>query len=235
MSSKFITLIPDPDLQDLLNLHKREIMLSMNCHAIATVQSFDSANQTVQATVNYTKTYSRMNPDGTTYDQEVPYPVLMDCPVIILGGGACSLTFPIAEGDQCLILFNDRDIDNWFEGNPPGPVATNRLHSFSDGIALIGLPDISSYDEDRALLSNGTVKLGINPETNKITAENGQSLNEVLTNLTTILSNLMTALTTAFALPAVPTAPLDPTWVASTATIVAAISAAASDIGDLLE
>jgi hypothetical protein len=155
----------NPQLADLLALVKKDTMMSLNCHAIATVQSVNTADQLLTATINYDKTY--FNDDGSSY--LVKYPILIDCPFIILGGGGATLTFPITKGDECLILFNDRDIDNWFSGATSGPVASARLHSLSDGIALIGLqPTVANYDSTRAVLQNGTTGVGVSATKVKI-------------------------------------------------------------------
>ena len=203
--------ISDPQLTDLLNLVKKDIMISLNCHAIATVQSVNTTDQILTATINYNKTY--FNDDGTPY--LVEYPVLMDCPFIILGGGGAALTFPIAKGDECVILFNDRDIDNWFSGATSGPVASARLHSLSDGLALVGLnPPIASYDPLRAVIQNGTTGVGVS--TTKVKIYNAT------TTLNTTLQLIMVqieALATA----------------TGNAGIATALSTLATQLGSLLE
>ncbi len=130
----------EPELKDVLNLLKKEILLKLNCHAIVTVQSFDKDAQTATATVNYKRTYFERDAVSGTYSPvPVNYPVMVDCPVMFLGGGNSALTFPVAKGDEALALFNDRDMDNWFAGSSGSVVATSRLHAFSDGILLVGL------------------------------------------------------------------------------------------------
>jgi hypothetical protein len=177
-----------PQLRDLLNLFKREIFLDFNCHAIAAVESFDSATQRIKAKMLYCKTVIK---DGL----EIPieYPLLVDIPMIILGGGNGRLTFPIAKGDQCLILFNDRDIDNWMAGAKSGHVASTRLHSFSDGIALIGFFKVASYDTTRVKLANGSTYVGISSSKVKV-ANSSDSLGVVLKSLTDELASLITAI-----------------------------------------
>lgn len=179
----------DLELSDVLDAWKKSIFLELNCHAIATVQSFNSSLQTVTATINYNRTYYQENGSGQMVPVQVPYPVLVDCPVIILGGGSASLTFPISPGDECLILFNDRDIDNWWAGASTGPVATGRLHSFSDGLALVGFREVSNYDTSRALLKNSTTGVGVS--TSKVKIYNASTtLNTLLQNLCTAIQNL---------------------------------------------
>lgn len=178
---------PDPDLGDLLNLHRKEIFLALNCHAVATVQSFDPETLTITATVNYQKTFFQRDSQGIYNPVLQDYPILADVPVIVLGGGNAHLTMPIQKGDQCLILFNDRDLDNWFKGALTGAVATSRMHSFSDGLALVGLHamanPISNYSAERAELRNGDANVSVGPE--KIKVINAD------TDLKTILDDLV--------------------------------------------
>ncbi len=147
----------DPSLKDVLDLMKKDILLSMNCHALATVRSVNYANQTLTATINYSKTRLVGKPDGSRVVQAEAYPVLIDCPFYVMQGGKGFVSFPIAVGDTCSILFNDRDINNWFAtGVTNQPPESQRLHAFADGIALVGLRSgirpILNYDEDRAVL-----------------------------------------------------------------------------------
>ncbi len=125
---------------DLLNLFKKDLLIGLNCHHLGTIQSFNAVDQTAKVTINYKKTFFKPNTviggiTPTTKD----YPVIVDAPVISIGGGNGMITFPIKKGDECLVLFNDRNIDNWFSGSTTSPVATGRLHSFSDAIILVGV------------------------------------------------------------------------------------------------
>ena len=204
MSGQTITLnaVPqEPSLSDLLDLLKKEIMLGLSCHHVGTIQSFNSTAMTVVATVNYTKTFFKLNTSTNQYvPVQVNYPALLDCPIVVLGGGKSNLTFPIAKGDECLLLFNDRDINNWFKtGQASSPVASSRLHAFADAFALVGVKStpnvLSAYDTARAILTNGNAKVGFNLSTNKATILNSTtSLGTLLGNLNTALSTLSTSL-----------------------------------------
>ena len=226
-----------PSLADLISQVQEDILFSINCHALGTIQSFNPNNQSATVTINYPRGYYVKQNNGSYGTVFREYPPLLNCPVIILGGGDASLTFPIKKGDQCLLLFNDRDIDNWFKGAPnTTPLASDRLHSLSDGIALVGLKrPISEYDEDHGALVWGDVKLGVGEE--KILFENATlSLLSVLTDLLTAITSLNTALSTAFAA-ATPTAgnPLNPAAVTAIAAVQTQINAVQSELGDLLE
>jgi len=187
----------EPTLRDLLDLYQKQTLLNLNCHHLGTIQSFDSSKQTAQVTINYTHTYFKIDPDSQKFiPYNVEYPIIADCPVVVIGGGTARITFPISKGDQCILLFNDRDIDTWFSsGATTAPNQTPSLHSFSDAIALVGPNNLStliqSYDSVRALITNGTVKNGINPQNNKLTLTNGtNSLNDLLQDLCTNIESL---------------------------------------------
>lgn len=188
--------IAEPNLRDVLNLHTKEVMLALNCHAVGTIQSFDSSLQTAIISINYQKTVFNQNEDAIL----MPYPLLLDCPIIVLGGGNASLTFPISQGDECLVLFNDRDIDNWFSGSSTSGPATNRLHSISDAVAIVGLHSlnhsIEGYDMTRAVLQNGSTLVGVGAALVKI-ANAETSLGVILQNLMTALTAFNTALSSA--------------------------------------
>jgi hypothetical protein len=189
---------PEYNLRDLLDLVKREVMLSLNCHALATIKSFDAEKQTVTAQILYKQAFEQRDPRTGKYGTVlVDYPVLIDCPVIIFGGGGGTLTFPIQAGDECVILFNDRDINNWFAGAANGDLESSRLHSTADGIALVGVRSLQNsladYDEERAALSyraGGVVqgKIGVK---DKILIKN------LTVDFKTQLDLLLTAINTA--------------------------------------
>ncbi len=234
-------LVPtDPQLQDLLDLVKRDIMISLACHHVGTIQNFDAAKQTAQVTINYKKTYFQRDSAGLYQPVLVNYPMLIDCPVIFLGGGEASLTMPVAKGDECIVMFNDRDIDNWFSSGQVGPVATSRLHSLSDGIALVGVRSLqnvlTAFDTTRAVLQYGTTMVGVGSTLVKI-ANNQFTLNTLLQELIGEINDLITQ-TAAITVTGVTTGP-GVSGVPANAAVIAAIStqlaATAQKIGELLE
>lgn len=237
----------EPSLADLLDLKKKETLLGLNCHHLATIQSFDADRQVATATINYKKTFIQLNPATGVYGPvQKDYPILADCPVIVLGGGAGALTFPIQPGDECIALFNDRDINNWFNGSSNSQVASPRLHSFADAIILVGVRSLANtldnYDSLRAVLRNGTTLVGVGPTLIKI-ANQTTTLNTLLQSLLTDITALNTALitlTTAMssATPATVVAQIAvPSGVATTAitAVSTSIAALATQIAGLLE
>lgn len=163
-----INIIPNnPTLKDLLDFTKKDILLSLNCHHIGTIQSFDPDLQVAQVSINYTKTFLQVDSVGNNSVTSTAYPTLLDCPVVCLGGGKGSLTFPIQAGDECLVIFNDRDLSNWFGGASGLPPNTGRLHAYTDAIALVGIRSLPNvlldYDGANVSLNYGlenTITLG---------------------------------------------------------------------------
>ena len=75
---------------------------------------------------------------------------------------------PIAEGDECLVIFNDYCIDAWWQNGGTGNVQlTKRRHDLSDGFAIFGPFSqplaLSNYNTTNAELRtlDGTVKITV--------------------------------------------------------------------------
>lgn len=183
----------DSSLSDLLMFFKQEIFMSLNCHHIGTIVKFDPDKQVCQATINYKKTCYRNNANGQQETYYEDYAILIDAPAIILAGGGANLTFPIAPGDECLCIFNDRDIDAWWASGQTKENETARMHSFTDGLILVGLKSqakkISGYDMSHAQLTWGSAKLGIS-DSKVLVSNTSDTLNGLLQDLITQVKTL---------------------------------------------
>ena len=102
------------------------------------IQSFDPATQTcvVQPTLQFEVADAEGN---TTW---VNMPLLVDCPVFFPSGGGITLTFPIAAGDECLVIFANRCIDGWWQLGGIQTQAEFRMHDLSDGMVLPGFDSV---------------------------------------------------------------------------------------------
>jgi hypothetical protein len=155
MANEPLKKIAEPSLRDLFDSFKREIMLSMFCVRIGEIVSFDGATRT--ATIQLQQ--KKVLPDGT----EVSQPQLLNCPVVFMLGGGAMLEMPVAEGDQCVVLFCDRDIEPWFNTGAEAVPMTPRAHSIADGIALMGvIPTNSTVYPDSVSGSQVLLKFGSN-------------------------------------------------------------------------
>jgi len=224
--------VNDPTLSDLLMMFKKNVFASLNCHHIGTIQKFDPADQTCQATINYKMTFYKTNEKGIQETYYEDYPILIDAPAIILSGGAANLTFPISVGDECLCIFNDRDIDNWWASGQVKENETARMHSFTDGLILVGLKSlakkITDYDMNHAQLSWGNAKLGIT-NAKVLVSNTTNTLNDLLQELITEVKDLATQ---CAAIQVTGVTPNLPTYVSGPPSNASDISAIGTQLGD---
>ena len=188
-------LVNDASLSDLLVFVKKNFFTTFNCHHIGTIQSFDPVNQTCQATINYKQTAYRDSNTGVQETYFEDYAPVIGAPVIILAGGGANLTFPIKQGDECLVLFNDRDFDNWWSSGQTKENKRGRVHAYNDAIVLVGLKSlakkIDNYDTNHAQLAWGNAKLGIT-DAKVLVSNTTNTLNDLLQELITEVKNLTT-------------------------------------------
>lgn len=135
------------------------------------IQSFDAAR--VTATVQMTIKGVVTGIDGKA--QFVNMPLLVDVPVHFPRGGNCTLTFPVANGDECLVVFAARCIDGWWQSGGIQAPMEPRMHDLSDGFAFVGffsqatkIGGISTASTQ--LRSNdGSTSIDLNPATQRVT------------------------------------------------------------------
>lgn len=133
--------ITPPDLSSVLDSTRRETLTTVNCVQIGIIKEFDITTQlaTIQIAMKQVRDISE---DGVK--TLVEYPLILECPVMVLFGGIDILTLPIAPGDNCIVLFNDRDIDQWVNnGNDFAPV-TSRAHDINDAFAIVGIRPLTN-------------------------------------------------------------------------------------------
>ena len=97
------------------------------------VQDIDLARQTcsVQPAIRGTIT------DKEGAEQAVDMPMLVDVPLVFPRAGGYALTFPVRQGDECLVVFASRCIDAWWQSGGVQKAAEWRMHDLSDGFAIL--------------------------------------------------------------------------------------------------
>lgn len=95
---------------------------------------------------------------GVNYDQNnnatyVNLPLIADVPLVFPSAGDFMITLPIAAGDEVLVVFASRCIDDWWQSSQIGMPIEMRMHDLSDGFAIPGpksvpnvFPGISTTD-----------------------------------------------------------------------------------------
>ncbi len=99
--------------------------------------------------------------------KDVQLPPLIFCPLMFPAGGGFSLTFPVAAGDECLVIFASRCIDNWWLQGGSQTQAEMRMHDLSDGFAFVGIRSVPhalpdwSQNAVQLRSDDGTAKMAI--------------------------------------------------------------------------
>lgn len=133
------------------------------------VQSFDAQTQTATIQPVIRRVFiSREGTDEILTPGDLP--PLINVPVQFPRGGGFSLTFPVKKGDECLIVFAERAIDNWHKFGGVRDPGARRFHSLSDATAFVGISSIPNkvpnYDSVNTQLKkdDGSALLSINED-----------------------------------------------------------------------
>ena len=109
-----------------------EAMFRARCCIPGIVQSYNPNNNTaeVQPAIR-----EKVVEEGGVVSYQA-LPLLINVPVVFPRVIGCGITFPLKKNDQCLVVFSDLAIDNfWQKGSVQNPVEIRR-HDLSDGIAI---------------------------------------------------------------------------------------------------
>lgn len=140
----------------------------------AIIQSFDPIKRTCTAQPTIKSLLTGL--DGKK--QWVQLPVIVDIPVIFPSGGGYTLTFPIAQGDECLLIFASRCIDAWWYNGGIQNQDDVRFHDYSDGFALVGVNSVPNVIPS---ISTNSVQLRSNNGADFVEIKNDK-INVVSTN-----------------------------------------------------
>lgn len=120
--------------------------------------------------------------DGT--DVVYTLAVVPNVPIFCLGGGDYADTYPVAQGDECLLLISDRSIDLWYDqGGVIDPVDLRR-HNITDAIALVGLRSkgraLSEWPTDRREIGKqGSPRVALKDDAVHLGVDSGEDATEL--------------------------------------------------------
>lgn len=137
--------------------HQAQIHTAMPGHIVA----FNANAMT--ATVQLGIKGIRTKKDGTR--EQVTISQLQDVPVLFHGGGGHTLTLPISPDDECLVVFAERSIDNWWQQGGVQDSTDWRMHDINDGFAIVGLrstPNVLGAGGTAPITNTSTVQLRSN-------------------------------------------------------------------------
>lgn len=168
------------DLQDMRSIEqamRQQVDAAIkNLHTClpGIVVAFDSAKQTAQVQPAIQRVFRDTG--------AINLPVCVDVPVVFPGGGDYYLTFPVAPGDECLLIFGERCIDFWYAYGGTQPAPDYRFHDLSDGFAFVGLNSqprvIPSFNTTGAELRHrsGSARIRLHADSVEIIAPSGVNI-----------------------------------------------------------
>lgn len=159
MLSKYVNMSNEPSLMGVLKVLKENIFDTMCCVKIGYIDSYDYDTR-VSRVIIYNKRVIGLNDKGEHILED--YPPLY-CKTLFLGGTNNGMNWNIEQGDECIVFFNDTEIETpWISGQV-SDVKYGRQHNYTDAICLTGfttLPKATPTDTNLNLYSkNGIIKL----------------------------------------------------------------------------
>lgn len=120
------------DLMSVLSLSLDKFGQDLNCVRVGIIQEFIWKEQVVRVKIASQRLIN-VNKDGsqTTEDYAEIYAKLCYASSFHL--------FPPKPGDECVLLFNDREMESWWVNGSANQRAYNRMHDLTDCIAICGL------------------------------------------------------------------------------------------------
>lgn len=110
----------------------KKVNFNLRCCIPGVIQRYDPKTNT--ASIQPAIREEIVNEDNTV--QYMNLPILVNVPIIFPSCSIGSIKMLLKRGDECLVLFSDLSIDNfWKYANVQNPIEVRR-HDLSDGIAI---------------------------------------------------------------------------------------------------
>lgn len=156
-----------PDISEVVRYNGFKVASDLNCMRIATVEEVHYEDLTVTVRLLNKKTLGQ-NSDGTPKVTDyalIRAKICYCCPFI---------TFPISVGNDCVLLFSDRELESWFINGDAQPINYQRMHDLTDAFAIFGIRSLPKMIE--------IMQDALHLNYSKVVAENFQATNGVGTD-----------------------------------------------------
>ena len=151
--------LPDA-ISEYVESNMKILKANLNTAIVGEIVTFDPATVTAEIKIGV----EFFMQDGTTK----PLTNLLHVPIMVLQAGGFTMTFPVKAGDECLILFQMRDISTWIENGSIIKPVSNRQLNISDAVALVGIQSaktrVQNYDPDNMKISSENASVTITPD-----------------------------------------------------------------------
>lgn len=130
--NKFSQYTLPADLTQTLQACGSKTASDINCMRIGKIQQFYPESLTAMVKL-VDKKVTGLNPDGSQ--------ILKEYPPIYAKVCYCNpfCTFPLTIGMECILLFNDRELETWFINGGSNIQAYPRMHDLTDAVAIVGI------------------------------------------------------------------------------------------------
>ena len=172
------------NLSSVINKGISEYLKDVHTSLPGIIEEFDPETQLAKVQPAIKRKFITRDGDRE-FITPVNLPLLINVPVIFPSGGGFQLTFPVAKGDECLLSFCERSIDNWHNRGGVREPLGKRFFSLSDATALVGLNStpnkISNFNPTDAELrsSDGAVRVTIKSDKIEVAAPNIEHIGNV--------------------------------------------------------
>lgn len=138
----------------------KKVNFNLRCCIPGVIQQYDPKTNT--ASIQPAIREEIVNEDNTV--QYMNLPILVNVPIIFQSCSIGSIKMLLKQGDECLVLFSDLSIDNfWKYANVQNPIEVRR-HDLSDGIAIpcvLSQPNTKPFNGTGVEITSGESKISI--------------------------------------------------------------------------
>lgn len=150
-----------PEFSDVIRATIDTVLMDLNVCLPAKIKTYDKDTQYADVEIQLFTAYI----DGTL----VPLPVIPNVPVKWprANGGAAFIHMPLVPGDDVILVFSQRSLDNWKTTGGMSDPNDPRKHHITDAYALVGgsaLPDaFTPSTTDSIEIVNGDTQVIVHP------------------------------------------------------------------------
>lgn len=156
-------------LPTLLKTSFYEMRKEVNTVHVGYVAAFDPATQLAQAQIGI----AGIDAEGKKFTHSV----IAECPVYFMGGKNFMIQHEVKAGDECIILFAQRCIDDWMRTGGIADQSIMRFHDKNDALIIVGLRSqqtvIQNFVNDGVIIRNQAMSVQVHvASNNSVTIKN---------------------------------------------------------------
>lgn len=162
----------EANLTSAINSAIKSALVDVHTAMPGQIVSFDPMSQTASVQLAM-----RRITTAEAGSQELTLPLITKIPVMFPKAGGFSLRFPVQAGDECLVVFAERELTQWKNFGGVQTPKDYRRHHLTDGICILGLSSaknaLQNFSNTNCELSNenGDTKVSISNDTIVIEAK----------------------------------------------------------------